>query len=41
VAVDGKNGAGEALAGAVVEKVQVRYRHGNKGLIAVEVNLVL
>ncbi|MGI6284851.1 hypothetical protein SEF58_03415 [Neomoorella humiferrea] len=41
VVVYGKNGAGEALAGAVGKKVQVRYRHGNKGLIAVEVRPVL
>ena len=36
VAVYGKNGAGEALAGAVGRRVEVRYRRGDKGLIAVE-----
>lgn len=36
VAVYGKNGAGEALAQAVGRRVEVKYRRGDKGLIAVE-----
>lgn len=39
VAVYGKNGSGRALAGAVGKQVQVRYRQGDKGLIALDVRL--
>lgn len=34
--VYGKNGAGQALADAVGRRVEVRYRRGDKGLMAVE-----
>jgi hypothetical protein len=39
VAVFGKNGSGQALAQAVKKKVQVEYRQGEKGLIALSVRL--
>lgn len=39
VAVYGKNGAGEALAGAVGRRVEIRYRKGDRGLIALSVRL--
>jgi len=40
VAVYGKNGTGKALSGAVGKRVQVRFRRGDKGLIAVDVRPV-
>jgi len=40
VAVYGKNGAGKALAGAVGKQVEVKFRRGDKGLIAVGVRPV-
>lgn len=39
VAVYGKNGNGQALAGAVGQQVVVKYRQGDKGLIALGVRL--
>jgi hypothetical protein len=40
VAVFGKNGAGKALAGAVGKQVEVKYKRGDKGLIAIGVRPV-
>lgn len=39
VAVYGKNGNGQTLAQAVGKQVQVKYREGEKGLIALSVRL--
>lgn len=39
-AIFAKNGNAQALAGAVGKKVLVKYRQGDKGLIALNVNLV-
>ena len=39
VAVYGKNGNGQTLAQAVGKRVQVKYRQGEKGLIALSVRL--
>jgi hypothetical protein len=38
-AVYAKNGAGQALAGAVDKTVEIKYRQGHKGLIALGVRL--
>jgi len=38
-AVYAKNGSGQALAGAVGRRVTVKYRQGDKGLIALDVRL--
>jgi hypothetical protein len=39
VAVFAKNGAGQALAGAVGKTVEIKYRQGDRGLIALNVRL--
>ncbi|AEG15167.1 hypothetical protein Desku_1587 [Desulfofundulus kuznetsovii DSM 6115] len=39
VAVFAKNGAGQALAGAVGKMVEIKYRQGDRGLIALGVRL--
>ncbi|HHW43550.1 MAG TPA: hypothetical protein GXX25_07030 [Desulfotomaculum sp.] len=38
-AVYAKNGAGQALAGAVGKTVEIKYRQGDRGLIALDVRL--
>jgi len=39
-AVFGKNGVGQTLAGAVGRQVEIRYRRGDKGLIALAAKVV-